>query len=31
MLSILIGNMEVCGVEVPIMARTMGLGGNITK
>jgi hypothetical protein len=27
----LIGNMEVCGAEVPIMARTMGLAGNITK
>jgi hypothetical protein len=31
MLFILIGSMEVCGVEVPIMARTMGLAGNITK
>jgi hypothetical protein len=31
MLFILIGSIEVCGVEVPIMVRTMELAGNITK
>jgi hypothetical protein len=29
MLSFLIGSMEVCGAAVPIMARTMGLVGNL--